>query len=126
LVIRDWCSVKNLKPARQRRQRRSITNHLSLITLLLLGGCGAMTLQSQQVFYSDRNYLTGANYLTFEHAFTDTGEADAKRRADFQCAQRKRAAVKTEGMCTLKFCITSYQCMTPEDAEKYQADGSKR
>ena len=119
--------VKTRESPGPRRSKAPITRHLSLITLLLLAGCGVTdNFRTQQVFYGDRNYITGTNYLTFEHAFTDAGEADAKRRADSQCAQRKRAAVKTEGRCTLKSCITSYQCMTAEDAEKYQADGGKR
>lgn len=104
-----------------------VTRHASFVTLLLLGGCGVTeTVRTQQVFYGDRNYVTGTNYVTFEHAFSDTGEADAKRRADSQCAQRKRMAVKTEGKCTLKSCITSFQCMPPEEAEKYQAEGARR
>src|SRR6185295_10700067 len=95
--------------------------------LLLLAACGVTdTVRTNQVFYGDRNYITGTNYLTFEHAFTDAAEAEAKRRADAQCAQRKRAAVKTEGRCTLQSCTTSFQCMTPEDAAKYQAESGKR
>ena len=104
-----------------------ITYHVSLIALLLLAGCGVTdTVRTNQVFYGDRNYMTGTNYLTFEHAFNDAGETDAKRRAGSQCAQRKQVAVKTEGKCTLRSCITSFQCMEPEDAAKYQAEGGRR
>ena len=119
--------MRRNKRARAIKDGRPVTRHLSLITLLVVSGCGVTdTVRTQQVFYGDRNYITGTNYLTFEHAFSDTGEADAKRRADSQCAQRKRAAVKTEGRCTLKSCTTSFQCMTLEEAEKYQADSAKR
>ena len=115
---------------RRSRNNLPVTYRVSLITLftlLLLGGCSGEFLpgHTYQSFYGDRNYLTGTNYLTFEHAFTDAGAADAKRRADSQCAQRKQMAVKTEDRCTLQSCITSFQCMKPEDAEKYQAQGGR-
>jgi hypothetical protein len=115
------------KTDRRSRTKSPVSCHLSVATLLLLAGCGVTeTVRTQQVFYGDRNYVIGTNYLTFEHAFTEAGEADAKRRADSQCAQRMRSAVKTENRCTLKSCITSYQCMTPEEASKYPTDGGKR
>ena len=108
---------------------KRFTCHLSRVALLLLlSGCGLTnidTVRTHQVFYGDQNSITGTNYLTFEHAFTDAGEADAKRRADAQCKDRKQVAVKTENRCTLKSCITSYQCMAAEDAEKYQAGGKR-
>jgi len=100
------------------------TGHCSLVTLLLLSGCGAISLQSEQTFYGDRNYITGTNYLTFEHPFTDAGAADAKRRATYQCGQRKQDPVKTEERCTLRSCFTSFQCMSREDAAKYPAGGT--
>lgn len=96
--------------------------YLSLITLLLLSGCGTQTHQS---FYGDRNFLTGTNYLTFEHAFTDAGAEDARRRAEAQCQQRKKTAVKTEGRCTLQSCITSFQCMDADEAAAYQGEARK-
>ena len=98
---------------------------MSLVTFLLLSGCGAQNFGTVQTFYGDRNYITGTNYLTFEHAFTEAGAADAKRRADMQCAQRKQVAVRTDRQCTLARCRTSFQCMRSEDAEKYQAEGGK-
>ena len=112
--------MKKAEKARERDMPLRVTRHLSLVTLLLLSGCGFTTdtIRTTQVFYGDRNYITGTNYLTFEHAFTDAGEADARRRAGSQCAQRKQMAVKTEGRCPLKSCVTSFQCMPPEDAEK--------
>jgi hypothetical protein len=96
---------------------------LLLVTLSLLNGCGGTPL-TYQSFYSDQAGLFRANYTTFEHAFTDAGAEDARRRAQSQCAQ-KQVAVKTTSKCTLQLCTTSFQCMEPDDAAKYQPGGGK-
>jgi hypothetical protein len=84
-----------------------------------------MPFQSYQTFYEDPGGPFRTNYSTFEHAFTDAGAEDARRRAQAQCAYKKHVAVKTSSRCTLKLCTTSFQCMEPEDAARYQADGGK-
>ena len=89
--------------------------------LALLAGCG----QAYQTFYTDPGPFD-ANYATFEHPFTDAGAADAWRRAEAQCAQRKQAAVKTSSACSLSRCTTSFQCMAPADAAGYSQDGGRK
>ena len=122
-MISDWCPVKDRGNLRQGRKKTPITNHLSLITLLLLSGCSGSPFQSHQTFYSEQGDLFRANYSTFEHAFTDAGLEDARRRAQSQCAQRKHVAVKTSSRCTLQLCTTSFQCMEPDEAATYQGGG---
>ena len=99
--------------------------HVSLITLLLLGGCNAMPFQTHQTFYADPTDPYRANYSTFEHAFTDAGTEDVRRRAQSQCASRKQVAVKTASTCSLRRCTTSFQCMEPSEAANFQPDGGK-
>jgi hypothetical protein len=94
---------------------------VSLVTLFLLAGCGG----AYQTFYGDQAGLFRANYTTFEHPFTDAGAEDARRRAQSQCAP-KQVAVKTSSRCTLQLCTTSFQCMEPDDAARYQAGGGKQ
>lgn len=58
------------------------------------------------------------NYYSFDHANTEKAELAVRARAQELCGQRKKLAVRTESACTLKSCLTSYQCM---DAEKAKA-----
>jgi len=64
--------------------------------------------------------VTQGNYLTFEHPFTDAAAEDARRRAVSLCAGRKQVAVRSQNVCTLTLCTTTYQCMDKEDAEIFQ------
>ena len=59
------------------------------------------------------------NFITFKHPFTDGAAADVRRRAGSLCEQRKQAAVKTENVCSLEKCTTTYQCMDKADAATY-------
>src|SRR5690554_4871997 len=52
---------------------------LIAIVPALLAGCGP---QVYQTYYSEGEFDT--NYVTFEHPFTEAGEADARRRASAQ------------------------------------------
>jgi len=61
-----------------------------------------------------------SNYYTFEHPFTDAAAEDARKRAAALCEGRKQVAVKTENVCNLTKCTTTYQCMDREDAEIFQ------
>jgi hypothetical protein len=110
------------KKMQPRRCCFPITCHLSLVTLLLLAGCGGQTVQT---FYSERDAFE-ANYVTFEHPFTDAGAEDARKRAAAQCAQRKQSAVKTTSACSFSRCTTSFQCMAPADAARYQTGREKK
>jgi hypothetical protein len=60
------------------------------------------------------------NYLTFEHPFNDATFEDVRRRAVDLCGGRKQVAVKSENVCNLTLCTTTYQCMDKEDAEIFQ------
>lgn len=56
------------------------------------------------------------NYLTFEHPSNDTAAEDVRRKAEALCTGRKQEAVRSENVCTLTLCTTTYQCMDKEDA----------
>lgn len=59
------------------------------------------------------------NYYAFNHAFTDKAEAAVRAKAEELCAKRKLVAVRTSRACTLKSCMTNYQCMETEAAKSY-------
>jgi hypothetical protein len=116
--------MKSDENIRQRREKLPITYRLSLVTAFVVAaaGCG----HSYQTFISDPGDLFEANYTTFEHPFTSAGEADAKRRAESQCAQKKRVAVQTSRACSLSTCTTSFQCMTPAGAAEHSQDDGRK
>ena len=87
--------------------------------------CAGCSTQSWQTFYGERGRFE-TNYLTFEHSFTDAGAADARKRAQTQCAYRKQAAVRTSGTCSLTRCTTNFQCMDAADAAKYQTGDDRK
>ena len=58
-----------------------------------------------------------SNYFTFEHPFTDAAAEDARARAVKLCGGRKQVAIRSQNVCTLTLCTTTYQCMDKEDAE---------
>ena len=105
-----------------RRNALPVTCHLSLVTLVLLGGCGTRSLET---FY-DQSPASGANYVTFEYPFTDAGAEDARKRAERQCAHKKQVPVVTKHACTLDRCTTSFQCMAPAEAAGAQSNGAKK
>jgi hypothetical protein len=76
------------------------------VLLLVLAGCASR--------------VTESNYFTLEHAFTDAAAARALQDAEKLCAQKRLAAVKTGGACSLARCTSHYQCMSPDDAAVYQ------
>ncbi len=68
----------------------------------------------------DQNVRTQqTNYYAFNHAFTDKAEAAVRAKAEELCAKRKLLAVRTSRACTLKSCMTNYQCMDAEAAKSY-------
>jgi hypothetical protein len=57
------------------------------------------------------------NYLTFEHPFTDAAAKSVLETAQRQCGHTRRVAVRISSTCSLKQCITHYQCMSRADAD---------
>ena len=112
-----------------------VTGHWSLVTpvaVLLLaalcGGCQTLAfledLTSTSAYgpgFTNTNIFGEGQYVTYEHPFTDAAAENARKGADRHCAQRKLAAVKTGGTCTLTRCTAHYQCMKAEEAATYQA-----
>ena len=60
------------------------------------------------------------NYLTFEHPFTDATAEDVRKKAVDLCSGRKQVAVRSENVCTLTLCTTTYQCMDKGDAATFK------
>ena len=92
--------------------RAAANRALALKVLLLaacLPGCTPYDLTVNQ-----------GNYLTFEHPFTDATFEDVRKRAEVLCNGRKQVAVKSENVCNLTLCTTTYQCMDKEDALLFQ------
>jgi hypothetical protein len=59
------------------------------------------------------------NYLTFDHPNSDKSNAEVRTTAEKLCQQRKQVAIKTASVCSLKNCVTHYQCGDREDVIKY-------
>lgn len=95
----------------------------SLVTLAAL--CAGCTAQVTQTYYSDRDSFD-TNNVAFEHAFSDSAAAEARRRADSQCGWRKRVAVETSRACSLDRCTVIFQCMTAADAAAYTAGPQRK
>ncbi len=83
----------------------------------LLTACADYTLL-QTDNYNEAGFLN-SNYYSFDHPNTEKAESEVRARAEFLCGQYKKVAVKTGGACTLKFCMTSYQCMGAEKAKEF-------
>lgn len=94
--------------------------YMSLV--LALAGCGTGALLDGL----PPNYIAEDNYLTFEHAFTDATLEAVRRRAESHCANKRLAAVRTSGTCSLTRCTTHYQCMSPADAKAFQPQDGKK
>ncbi|SBT10049.1 conserved exported hypothetical protein [Candidatus Accumulibacter aalborgensis] len=69
------------------------------------------------------NLLVGfgedTNYLTFDHPYSEKAIADVRTRAERLCHQRKQEAIKTQSVCSLTNCATSYQCVDKANVIKY-------
>lgn len=81
----------------------------ALILLFLLSGCSGFLPKSEVV-------TLGTNYNTFAHPFTEEGAEDVRLKAEKLCAQQKLTAIKTQSVCSLTKCNTTYQCTDPTDA----------
>lgn len=73
--------------------------------VLILNGCADVSIVTME-----------SDYITFEHAFTDDAAVRVRNRAEGLCKQRKKVAIKTQGVCSLTKCFTSYQCVAKADA----------
>jgi hypothetical protein len=82
---------------------------LALLLAALLPGCTTYHLTVNE-----------SNYLTFEYPVDDVATEDARKKAVAVCEGRKQVAVRSENICTLNLCTTTYQCMDKEDADAFQ------
>ena len=90
---------------------------LFLPLAVLLAGCAS---EYTLLTTDDQNVRTQqTNHYAFNHAFTDKAETAVRAKADELCAKRKLVAVRTSRACTLKSCMTNYQCMEAETAKTY-------
>lgn len=71
--------------------------------VLALAGAGCSGVQPSTV---------EANYLTYQHPFSDVAAEAVRRSAESICAQRKQRATRTGGTCSLTECTTHYQCVS--------------
>ncbi|MEF8722730.1 MAG: hypothetical protein V5B30_09100 [Candidatus Accumulibacter delftensis] len=78
----------------------------ALLLVLLLSSCS----DSRLLSYGD-----DTNFLLFDHPNSEKAIADVRARAESLCAERKQLAVKTESVCSLSSCTTSYQCASKAD-----------
>ena len=85
-------------------------------TLLLCGLTMLLAACADNVPFS---YDPDANYLIFNHPFTDKALADVRARAEKLCGQRKQLAIETSKVCSLTACASNYQCVDPADAAKH-------
>ena len=82
----------------------------TFILALILTGCADISILSME---------TNTNYITFEHVFTDEAALRVRSSAVRLCDQRKQAAIRTESVCSLSKCVTSYQCVAKADAAPF-------
>ena len=101
------------KVGSRKSKGRPVTGHRSLVTLLLLAGCG------QQPFIAEHNYFT------YDHPFTQAAAESARQNAEGRCRQRGEIAIQTSRACSLTRCTTSYQCASSADA-KIEAPAKKK
>lgn len=73
----------------------------AIVLALAAAGCGGVYPRTQE-----------ANYLTYQHPFSDAAAEAVRRSAEAICAQRKQRAVRTGGTCSLTECTTHYQCVS--------------
>ena len=59
------------------------------------------------------------NSLPLDHPNSDKSNAEVRTTAEKLCQQRKQVAIKTASVCSLKNCVTHYQCGDREDVIKY-------
>ena len=95
--------------------------HFPILAPLAIAACLAGCTDNIMVLGNengDPRFLE-TNFMSFEHPFSDKGEADVRARAERLCGYQKRQAVQTERACTLEKCVTNYQCVTPKDVKTY-------
>lgn len=80
---------------------------LSLFVVAACAGCGGI-----QPIRSEENYLT------YEHAYTDAAAAATRKSAEEICTKRKQIAIRTQNVCSLSSCFTTYQCTDKAEARE--------
>jgi len=69
------------------------------------------------------NWLVGysaeTNFLTFDHPNSEKAATEVRAEAERLCQQRRQAATRTESICSLTQCATTYQCEDKEDMIRY-------
>lgn len=83
----------------------------ALLVCVALAGC-------KNFLVNEEIMVMESNYITWRHPATDASEAAVRARAGEICAGRKQVAYRTENVCSLTQCRTSYQCMSAADAAK--------
>ena len=89
--------------------RRRSAVALALLAAMLLAGCKNLLVNEEIV-------VMESNYITWRHPATDESDAAVRKRAGEICAGRKQNAYRTENVCSLTQCRTTYQCMSAADA----------
>jgi len=104
-----------------------ITPFTLLLLATLCGGCQTpafledlTSTSSHGSGFTNTNIFGEGQTVTYEHPFTDAAAENVRKSAERHCAQRKLAAAKTGGTCTLTRCTAHYQCMKAEEAAAYQ------
>lgn len=98
---------------RHKEKGRRVTGHWSLVTLLLIAGCGPQP------------YVQEGNYFTFDHPFSEAAAAAVRKNAERLCRQRDQVAFESSRACSLTQCTTSYQCMSAADAKLLNGEKTK-
>lgn len=81
----------------------------ALLLTFLLSGCAENIVV---------RHIEGANYATFDHPYTEKADAEVRTAAENLCRKSERVAIKSESVCTLATCVTSYQCAGKGDRVK--------
>lgn len=72
----------------------------TLLLVLACAGCGTIQPTTSE-----------GNALTYTHPFTDAAAEAVRKNAEKTCGDRRQAALRTGGTCSLKECVTYYQCV---------------
>ena len=87
-----------------------------MLLAAILAGCTNL-LVNEEIMVQE------GNYITYRHPFTDASAAAVRKRSEQICGGRKQVAYKTESVCSLTQCRTSYQCMSAADAAALGQEG---
>ena len=94
-------------------------NRSTICALLLTGLLTSCANNQLMGTDEDQARFLDTNYYTFDHDFTEKATADVRARAERLCGYQKLVAIETERACTIKMCVTSYQCVKAKDVKAY-------